>query len=254
MKQSLITAAAALIIAAAATPALAGDDFGLWTSIGATKKINSQWSVGAEAELRLCDNWGAVERWAVGASAAYKPTKYIKLEAGYKFIDAHRTRRYLSSAGNYKWLPYYWSPRHRFYAGVTGTLPVGNFEFSLRERWQYTYRPEVTTPCWNFGDDATYTSGKQDDDKAIDGTGKNVLRSRLQAAYKIPRSGVEPYVSAELYTTDRLDKVRYTAGVEWKINRQHALDLFYRYQDVHVDTDEPSENTHALGISYKFKF
>ena len=240
--------AALLLSAAATTTSAQSDDFGLWTSIGATKKINRQWSVGAEAELRLQDNWGAVERWTIGAGASYKPMKYIKLDAGYKFIDAHRNRYYTSAAGNAKWLPYYWSPRHRIYAGITGTLPIGNFEISLRERWQYTYRPEVTTECWNL------TKGKKDDDKTINGKGKNVLRSRLQAAYKIPGSGVEPYLSAEMYTTDRLDKMRYTAGVEWKISRQHAIDVYYRYQDVHEDDDEDNQNTHVLGLGYKFKF
>jgi len=238
-----------VLMAAITVPAQAqSDDFGLWTSVEATKKINKKWSVGVESEFRLQDNLGAVGRWTAGIGAAYKPYKWLKFDAGYKFVDDHLTETYTSSKGNEKWLPYYWSTKHRFYASVTGTLPLGNFRLSLRERWQYTYRPEVTTACWNI------TDGEQDDDKVKRGKGKNVLRSRLQLAYKIPYSNIEPYVSAEFYTSDRLDKVRYTAGAEWEINKKHALELFYRYQDVHVDDGEQNENSHIIGVGYKFKF
>jgi len=247
--KTLKTTMMILLMAAITVPVKAqSDDLGLWTSVEATKKINKKFSVGAEGEFRLRDNFGAVGRWTVSVGAAYKPLKWLKFDAGYKFINDHETETYTSSKGNEKWLPYYWSNKHRVYAGVTGTFPVGDFKISLRERWQYTYRPEVTTECWNL------TDGEQDDDKVKSGKGKNVLRSRLQLSYAIPYSNFEPYASAELYTSDRYEKMRYTAGCEWKINKSNSLELFYRYQDVHVDDGDSNENSHIIGLGYKFKF
>lgn len=48
-----------------------------------------------------------------------------------------------------------------------------------------------------------------------------------------------------------MKKTRWTVGTEYKINKKHSFDLYYRYQD-HEDDDET--NGHVLGVGYKFKF
>ena len=63
------------------------DDFGVWTSIGAEKKISKKLSVGMEAELRTRDDVSTLDRWSVGVDAQYKLTKWLKVSAGYSFLD-----------------------------------------------------------------------------------------------------------------------------------------------------------------------
>ena len=46
-----------LLVVAAVSPALAqSDDFGLWTTLGAQKDLNKQWTVSAGTEVRFEDN------------------------------------------------------------------------------------------------------------------------------------------------------------------------------------------------------
>ena len=80
----------------------------------------------------------------------------------------------------------------------------------------------------------------------VKGDAKHLLRSRLQLGYGINSINLSPYVSAELFSSDKIDYVWYTAGTEYKINSNHTIDLYYRYQD------EPSLN--IIGVGYKYKF
>ena len=62
------------------------DDFGLDFSLEAQKKINKQWSIGLEGELRTRDNTKTVDRWSVGLGVDYKVLKWLKASAGYNLL------------------------------------------------------------------------------------------------------------------------------------------------------------------------
>jgi opacity protein-like surface antigen len=57
-----------------------------------------------------------------------------------------------------------------------------------------------------------------------------------------------------LFNAWSLQKVRYTAGVDWKLSKVHAVGAFYQYQKVNDDDDDYEPDRHLLGITYKFKF
>ena len=222
-------------------------DMGLWMTAGAQKKINKQWSVTGEAEYRLRDDFSASDRWTIGLSTTYKPYKWLKLHAGYKFMRDNNEEEYSyhkdGSVNTYT--PSYWNTKHRLYAGATGTLKMNNWNLSLRERWQYTLKRPTTVQRYDEDDEAW-------EDKEKKGGGKNVLRSRLQLSYDFKSVGIEPFVSAELYNQKGgLQKIRYTAGTSWAFSKNHSLEMFYRYID---DKDEDNDNRHVIGIGYMYKF
>ncbi len=229
--------------------AMAQDDFGVWYSAGAEKKIDKRWSVGVEAELRTRNDSRTIDRWDLGADVEYKIAKHLKASAGYTFLrDNNKEKISLHSDGTYNnWRPSYWGSRHRFHVDLTGSLDVGRLSLSLRERWQYTYRPSSTTRRYDF-DNSLW------EDTEVSGRGKNVLRSRLQVDYNIPKCKVDPYASVELFNAWSVKKVRYTVGAEWKIKKSHTLGLFYRFQDVRGDDGDNQADTHIVGLGYKFKF
>ncbi|MBR1542931.1 MAG: DUF2490 domain-containing protein [Bacteroidaceae bacterium] len=222
------------------------DDFGIWTSIGAEKKINKKLSVEAEAEFRTRNSSKTADRWTGSIDVSYKIFPWLKASGGYKFIYNNNQEKitYHTDGSYNNWRPSFWGTRHRFHIDLTGDIDLGRFNLSLRERWQYTYRPEATTTRYDF-DNSKW------EDTTVSGKGKNVLRSRLQAKYNIPHSKITPYANVELFNAWSLQKVRYTLGADWKLSKQHEIGAYYRYQHVN-DDDEP--NGHILGLSYKFKF
>ncbi len=228
-----------------------GNDFGLWMTVGAEKKINKKWSVGAEFEYRLKDNieagkgWGAPSRWSLCVSGEFKALSWLKLDAGYKFMRDYSLREW--DEGSNEETTSFWSTKHRVYASVVGSYKVQNVKFSLRERWQFTHRNKV--------DDVTFDwdSEEFEPKKA---KSKHVSRTRLEVSYDRKRTWWEPYVSAELYVdfSGGYEKMRYTAGCDFKVAKGNHIDVFYRFVDIKNDDHFNNRDSHVIGVGYKYSF
>lgn len=225
------------------------DDFGLWLSAGAEKRIDKRWSVGIEGEFRTRDNGCTADRWSVGIDGEYKISGWLRASAGYTLLyDNNEGKMTYDSDGSYKHRrPSYWGARHRVAVSLTGRAKAGDFTFSLRERWQYTYRPEKTTSRYDYVDEAW-------ESKTIKGKGRNVLRSRIKIDYDTPGCGIDPYASAEMFNAWSLQKTRYTVGVEYGITKHHTVGLAYIWQDVRDDDDDNDTDSHIISVNYIFKF
>lgn len=220
-------------------------DFGLDINVGLKKKIVKGLNISAAFELRTQDMSSEMERIDAGIDLSYKPIDYFKVGVGYHFIDKYKLKHETES-GNI--IDNYWSPRHRVHADVTGILPVDNFEISLRERYQFTYRSETSAKKWN-------SVGVAQENKVYDAEDEHVLRSRVMAQYKIKPVNIAPYFSMEMYNdlTDSfsIDKIKLTTGMEYSLQKHHVFDLFYRYTAGIADYDD---ECHLIGIGYEFKF
>lgn len=275
-----------LIAAFASLPALAGDDFCLWTEVGVQKDFSKKFSLDAAVEFRAEDKVRQASRWAVSVGAGYKPLKYLSLGAGYTFIHDYSPQEVKTDyktdddTGEAEFNGYnvdhgYWRNKHRATFDITGKLPLGRFTLSLRERYQFThyvattinrtrYRTQIdSSMIANGGYTGDYTEfqGKyfaktkvvENEKKAKN---RHYLRSRLQLEYNIRHCAWTPYIACEmsndLSDALQLDKTRYTIGAEWKITKQHRLDFAYLYED--GADDDALSNNHAISISYKWKF
>ena len=220
------------------------DDFGLDFSLEAQKKLSQKWSLSLEGELRTRDNAKTNDRWSVGVGLDYKVAKWLKASAGYTLLYDNNEK--VNDSG--KKYANYWGTRHRFNVSLTASQRVGDFKLSLRERWQYTYRPEKTVQRYYVSD------GSEADEHTYSGKGMNVLRSRLQVAYDNKNWALTPYANVEFFNAWSLQKTRFNVGVDWDVTKQHTLGAFYRYQTVSNSNDDGEPNWHMIGVSYKFKF
>ena len=229
-----------------------GDDFGIWTEANVEKKISNRLTLEGGLELRTRDDgFGELDRWSVSAGADYRLTDWLKVSAGYSLLDDHV---YKLNSKETKYADY-WGVRHRVNVSLTASQQFGRLGVSLRERWQYTYRPEKTVDrYW------AYTNERKDryedevaDEHTYDGKAKSKWRNRLQLKYKLSKQW-RPYVNAESTVGGSgLDKMRYALGTEWRLTKQHVLDLHYMYQHSYKD-DDSEGNRHVLGLGYLFKF
>lgn len=231
--------------------ASAQSEGGLLLGAEAEKKLNKKLSVSLEAELRTRNDFKTMDRWAFGLGAKYKLTDWLKADAGYKLLDTNfREDIDLKSSGAYNhWRPSYWGIKHRFYASLAGSYKFkNNIKLELRERWQYTLRPEKTVQRWDFDDEAW-------EDKVRSSMAKNQLRSRFEVSFDKKHAFFTPFASIELYNSWGIEKIRYNIGTDLRLSKQHNLSIYYRYQDMkHVDADDYDPNMHYIGVGYKFKF
>lgn len=244
------------------------DEFGIWTTVEASKKINKKFKAVFEGEFRTMDALSEVERYSIGARIDYKINKLFKTNAGYSFIynqkpdETSIKEAFDESLGMYDYNVdhAYWTVRNRFYVTLQGEYKIGRFEIGLRERLQYTRTNSTSTDetkyRWgqNMGTDGTLSDPvlNHETEKEYKDTKENTtVRSRLNIKYDIPNCKINPFVSVELYTRvdewKGCDKLRYRIGGSYKINKDNSISLFYLYQDAN-DDDEPKG--HAIGFEY----
>ena len=236
-----------LLCAASFPTSSLADDAGLIASIEASHKFSKKASAGVEMEFRSRNNFRTADRVSLGADASYKLLPWLKAAAGYQLlIDNNREEiTYQSDGVSYNnWRPSYWGVRHRFNVSLTASRKIQRVEVSLRERWQYTYRPSKMIDNFDF-DEGEW------EDYEVRGKGKNVLRSRLQLEWDIPKCKFDPFASVEFHTTRDLEKTRFIVGVSHSVKKKHDFKLYYRYQ-VSGSSSEP--DIHMLGMGYTYKF
>ncbi len=244
-----IIPAAILAVALVCPVTSMADDSGLLVDAGVEKKINKTFSLNGSVELRTRNDFRTVDRVSVGVGARYKFTSWLKADVGYQLLIPNNSEKLTyNEDGSYNhWRPSFYAVRHRFAASLTGDVDLGRINVSLRERWQYTYRPEASTTRYDF-------DLEDWEDCTVRSKHTHVLRSRLKLEYNIPHTKLTPYVSAELYTSSSLEKTRFTVGASYTIKKRHSLDLGYRYQ-LYNSTVNPDEcNTHHVTAGYTFKF
>lgn len=256
----------------AASSAWAQSDFGVWTSVEGSTKLNKKLELSIEGEYRTQDMSTMTERasGAVNLSYKNKAIPFLKADVGYTFMYMHYPAetevKYeeddnggLTDVPKYKNVDAdYWTARHRATASLTGSVKWGRVKFSLRERYQFTYRMPAQCNRERYGYHPVFDAWDEEPEVMIDdkkAKSDHKLRSRLQISYDIKKCSFEPYVEVELYNqldnAFAYDKIRYTVGTEYKINKENKLKLFYRYQD-YADIDEVSG--HVLGLGYAFEF
>ena len=268
IKRGVMCAVAIAIAAMPYSQAFANDDndeFGVWTSIDASKKISDKLKLGLEGEFRTTDGLKIVDRRSLGVSFSYKAFQWLKADVGYIYMNTYEPAKssikeaFDDVRNDWNYDNSYRVNKERLYLSMTGSFDVGRLEFSIRERLQYTY----THPAATMEDKHRweYIGGNLDDPQEVINTEaeykgskhNTTLRSRLTVKWDIRKCPIKPFVSAELFTrADEWrfhDKIRYRAGMDYKIDKDNSVSLFYIYQNAN-DDDEPAG--HALGLSYSF--
>lgn len=290
MKRLLIVALCAVV------PVLAKAQVGPIVSVEVEKEIVKNFSAAIEAEYRWKDGFEDTDRISGTFGLDYKVNKYLKLGASYALL--HKKEHYVKEWKSDTAVLDYWQNRHRFNGYVTGSYKLGNFKFSLRERFQYTMwdKTKIRRLKDEYGNNIKDEQGNKMNVQYKEGRYKPVLRSRLLVEFDKKKCKFAPYLSVEFFnllspdtdydeveqggnyykddngnyqhvaegaegkgdyiktTEQSLDRIRYSAGVEYEFVKNNKLKLYYNFND--NKNSDPSEHDvkHHVGLSYKFEF
>lgn len=245
-----LTALLLLVLAVINPTSSLADDAGLIVSAEASHKLACGIGLDLEGEFRSRNDFRTADRLSIGAGLNYKVLPWLKASGGYNLLIDNNIEEitYNEDFSYNNWRPGYWGLRHRFNVSLTASRKVQRVEISLRERWQYTYRPSKTIDNFDF-DEGVW------EDHEVRGKGKNALRSRLQLEWDVPNCKFDPFASVEFFTTSRLDKTRLTIGVDRTVKKKHKFELYYRCQVINgIDKEDNEPNMHMVGLGYTFKF
>lgn len=247
-----------------------GDDFGIWGSIEAKKKLTEKLDLNIEAELRSTDGVQQMDRRSLGVGMGYDLLKWLKADIGYVYIHSFNAEEKdlkdlifedgTTQLYNYNIDHSYWEKRDRLYIALTAEWKIGRIKFSLRERLQYQHTHDALTQedkyryVFDIDDpNATPVLDVSSDAELKEGKHETTLRSRLTAKWDIKKCKFTPFASVELFSrTDEWcghDKLRYRIGTDYKIDNDNKISVYYLYQDNH-SSSKPAG--HAIGVGYSF--
>lgn len=207
---------------------------GMWTAIGAEKSITKQWSAGVELEFRSKGFTLDRDRFAAQIGTDYELIKNLKLGVSYSWLNVDDDYKFNDDSIRTD----YFQNRHRFNLQATWKFKAGDFSFQFRERAQGTFKDDS---------DRLKENGKVNENRI---NPEYVWRNRLKMSYGKKKMPWSPYVSLETYyllnepemlrfynsaATDYTEKsgyftkLRYTLGIEYKINKQHSVELYGMY-------------------------
>lgn len=194
-------------------------------SVELEKEISRNLSGILEQELRFESNGIGFDRTASTLGLEYSILrKKLKVGGFYTFIHMYNN-------------DFLFESRNRFYVNLIYKETLEPFTIMWRGRMQTTFRDE------NKG---SYRVNP-----------RHSLKNKLEVSYSIFGSPIKPFISADfsniLFDPQRsfeLTRIRYTGGVNWRLNRTNSLEIFMRY-DQRIDYRDP--NTVALGTTYKIR-
>lgn len=253
---------------------LAQDNYSTWMSANMEKDLCKQFSLNAELGVRTNDK----ARYDIGIGAEYKPIKYLKIGVGYSFIEREGpTEDHYTQDGI--WNGYNktgsWVRAHRAIADVAGTVKAWKWlRISLRERYQFTHRPEQTVDNRKVRYDILYDGNGNymgldelpditDGEKIKDALNDHVLRSRLK--FEVDKKGwrFSPYISGEVHNSIsnsmEIEKVRAMIGTDYRISKHHSIGAAYVItfdlrDDQSSALEDTNERMHACSLNYKYSF
>lgn len=284
-KQIKYLLAVALLCLPLCVGAQSEDSFGGWFEVGLSKKLNKRVSLNLGAEMRT----GEKARGAFSVGASYAPLKFLKFSAGYNFIDKYKASAWednfqkdlsdLDQGNGFDFRPAYWRITHRAYADATGSINLLNLlRISVRERYQFSHNSykEYDVTEWRYANE-TYIDPEngpcdayvlqdgypQNITKVKEATDDHVLRSRVKVEFSKKGLFFTPFLSAEAHNSlssdMKLEKMRYSAGVEFKCLKWLRVSAAYLLTKEYCDDMSPkldprNKKIHALNVGCYFDF
>ena len=198
-----------------------------WFELEFSKKIVKNLKVEFNPELRLHGGF-EMDTYILEGGLSYKLHKYLTLAGYYRYENEYNYRE--------KRQIYEWEPSNRFAFDARSGFALNRFDFKFRIR---------------------YTNGSDFDQTTDDKT--SYFRYRAKIDYNIKDSKLTPYLSVEVFhdlILKDLDKIRYTSGLTYSINKKNEIGLFYRLQDYiePAGTLTKNESINIVGIGYSLSF
>lgn len=201
-------------------PVVAADNYGVWNSAGIRKDFH-KWKFELNEEFRFSDETPSLGRYFTEIGAGYDVSDWFSLGAGYRFArDRDKNND--------------WRTLHRFIIDAEASKDVKRMEFSYRLR---------------FTNEDDFIAGGND--------ASAFLRQKIKVEYHISNSRWDPYFSGEIYyqlpdgKAGEFNKVRYTVGTKFSLNKRNQFGLFIRLQH-EINVSKPDRDF-ITGLAYTYR-
>lgn len=221
MKKTVLIAALVLISVQMVT---AGNKISLRPKVKIQKSLSDKFSLQLEQEARYSPTFSDWEQFNTTLGGEYSFAKGWNTGVAYSWRYSHIIKNDI------------YSSRNRYYLFLKYKYAIGDWNFSIREKFQSTY--------YNKTKEGTSYSPR------------NVLLTKVEVAYKIKPIQLSPYISGTLRyavnhpTKNQINEYRWAVGTQYKINKLLGVDVFFE-QRGDMNVDRPGK-VRIIGTALKF--
>lgn len=239
-------------------------EFGGRASVEVDYKIVKGLHLTFEEEIRSDENFSQLNRLQTTVGLTYKPVSWLKLGAGYSLINPYKLNKTLDDDTVYTG---FWAPRHRVYADITGIYKLGKFQFSLRERLQFTHNSDGSMNVYQNNPNALALKSRLGVKYKGWTTFQPSLSFEVRTALNDPwgtmsgsaqtnKSGKTYYAYTPAgYTHVYNNRYRVNLGADINITKQHTIKPYVLLDvcgDYEIDTNSGGTRLFSAGYNDKF--
>ncbi|MBN2482800.1 MAG: DUF2490 domain-containing protein [Candidatus Omnitrophica bacterium] len=193
-------------------------DFQYWNNESISWKVNENWKVTLEEELRFGDDGGNIYYQHSDLGVVYSGiASWLDVGVNYRYVREERNSRWKDD-----------SQPH-----LNATVKWSRFGFSLSDRSRFEYRErEDAEDYWRYRNNFT-----------------------VKLPWKFTRFEIRPFVADEIFydfDAETLNKNRFFSGISFKITKQVSGDIFYLWET--SEKNEKWNDLHVLGTKIKLNF
>lgn len=200
-------------------------NFSLRPAVKVEKSVTNKFSLQLAHQTRYYTDLNEFERFSASLEGKYSFSKNWDAGLAYAWLYKHQID------------DDFYASRNRYYLYLKYNHDVGDWSFSIREKFQSTfYNKTLENPSY---------------------TPKNVLLTKVEVAYKIKPLALTPFVNGQLRymvnhpNKNELNQYRWALGGKYKINQLLGVSLFFE-QRVDMNTSSPYK-VNIIGAELKIK-
>jgi hypothetical protein len=199
------------------------NDFGIWYCVNGEIRLVKSLYLDLSGNIRTFKDASKVDESFGEVGVTYNISKHFSVAGAYRLTDK------IENDLKYHVI-------HKWFADVKAGGDLSRISLSGRFRFQIQQK----TYMKNYEDSIPYYHG----------------RLKLSAKYKTRKFPIDPYIAFETFwpmfkpTENKIDKNRFTIGLEYKINKHHSFDLEYIFQR---DFKPTLSDMSIISIAYNFK-
>ncbi len=201
-------------------------DAGMWTTLSLQKEINKKIFLTLDQEFRLKENYSRLNLFYTNLGIGYKLTKNAKIEFVYRAIEKYT-------------LDNDFSFRHRIMVDVSFKKKLSRLSIANRVRYQTEVKDYYTSEKGRYAEQflRDKVEIKLDIDKKITPFISCEVRYQISV----------PYSKSSAYNNE-IHRVRFAAGLDYKINSRNTVGLYYLIQNEFYISHP--EHNYILGLQY----
>lgn len=198
-------------------------DFEVWSAAKFKYKINKDWSIGLEQQLRLKDDASTIDQYFSELELKRNLGKHFTAAFAGRYIRNNDTKGGKQGYENH----FRWNTDLAYDHDIN--------RFNLKYRLRYQARNEM----------------------AVEDISQKTIRFKFESEYNIKKWQLDPVFSAEIFNgltgNEGFNKIRFTLGTEYKTKKMGEISTFYRMEKELIGVYPKTTNILGIGYQYTLK-